>query len=110
MFRNHEPPPVADCAAIRCPVLIAAGMIDPGMHERLPRLAEEISKVLPNCRFQKFESLHHLGPLEDPSQVASSIANWFGQVSALVTEDLSASRPSSSRLTKGGDNPVRSRL
>lgn len=80
MFRNHEPPPVVDYSAVRCPVRVASGRLAPGPHARLPRLAEAVAREISNCEFKRFEELEHLGPMQDPAAVAADIASFFGKI------------------------------
>lgn len=77
--RLYEMATAHDCfgrlGEVRCPVMLACG----GASEAcLPGPAGDIAARLPRSSTEELPGLGHLGPLEDPSTVAASIARYVG--------------------------------
>jgi pimeloyl-ACP methyl ester carboxylesterase len=57
---------------LRCPVLVMAG-VTAGAGE----FADAVADDIPGARFHRFGGLGHFGPMEDPTQVAAVIEDFF---------------------------------
>ena len=77
--RIYEMATAHDCFGrlpeVRCPVMLACG----GASEAcLPGPARDIAARLPRSSTEELPGLGHLGPLQDPTTVAASIARYVG--------------------------------
>ena len=62
-------------AGIRVPCLVIGFELDMGI---AASLAQEVAKVIPDCRYIEIAGAGHSGPFEKPDEVNAALLDFFG--------------------------------
>ncbi|MEW5318207.1 MAG: hypothetical protein WDW38_009447 [Sanguina aurantia] len=95
--RNYallDPVPTPDTSSLGCPVTIAVGQANAGVHAFAATFGGELARVIPRCKLVRCDTLNHLGPMEDPPLVAGHVLQAFLLVSQQHTTASAGLTPS----------------
>ncbi len=73
----HEPASVADCAALRIPVLLMSGARTTASARGVVR---RLAPALPQVETRVFDGLGHMGPVTDPAPVNAAIRDFIDRL------------------------------